>query len=86
MKEGRDLPQESLPVSKPLKNLLLPRLLNKVQMSLDSARDRERFDRLTASSSAEGPPERQGGVTQPFGWVPGAGDSPATTFDRWRIL
>jgi hypothetical protein len=37
------------------------RLLKKAQMSLDFARDRERFDRLTAPSRVEGPVERPGG-------------------------
>jgi hypothetical protein len=41
-----------------LKYSISLRLLKKVQMSLDVARDRE-------------PAERQGGVTHPFGWVPG---------------
>jgi hypothetical protein len=49
-----------------LKNSFLLRLLKKVRMTLDFARDRERFDRLTAPSRVEGPVERQGGVTHPY--------------------
>ena len=47
------------PISRLLKNPLSPRLLKKVQMSLDFARDRESFDRLRTPSRPEGPAERQ---------------------------
>ena len=45
-----------------LKNSLSPRLLKKVQMSLDIARDRE-------------PVERQGGVTHPSDGYPGPSEA-----------
>ena len=61
-----------------LNNSFSPRLLKEVQMSLDYARDRERFDRLTALSNAEGPVERQGGVTHPSDGYRGQG-----THRRW---